>query len=89
MSESSPTHCPVVRVHTLGRLGVETATEELNAIMRQPKRFALLTYLALATRSGFYRRDRILAVFWPELDQYHARGAMRNALSLSPPVTNT
>lgn len=80
MDESLPSQTPVVRVHTLGRLGVEAPSGEVRAILRQPKRFALLTYLTLATKGGFCRRDAVVAVFWPELDQDHARGALRNAL---------
>jgi non-specific serine/threonine protein kinase len=51
----------------------------LTAVLCQPKRFALLAYLA-AARRVFYRRDTLLALFWPELDQGHARTALRNAL---------
>lgn len=52
---------------------------ERGALAAQPKRFALLAYLALA-RGGFIRRDTLTAVFWPELDQFAARRALRNTL---------
>ena len=54
--------------------------QELHSILAQPKRLALLTYLAVARPRGFHRRDKLLAMFWPELDQEHARGALRKAL---------
>jgi DNA-binding SARP family transcriptional activator len=48
--------------------------------MAQPKRLALLAYLAAASPYGFHRRDTLLALFWPETDQGHARTALRKAL---------
>ena len=49
-------------------------------MLRQPKRLALLAYLAVASPRRFHRRDSLLALFWPELDQEHARAALRRAL---------
>jgi len=46
----------------------------------QPKRLALLVYLALGDSSGFRRRDSVVGYMWPELDTVHARGALRQAL---------
>ncbi|MEZ4586396.1 MAG: BTAD domain-containing putative transcriptional regulator [Gemmatimonadales bacterium] len=42
----------------------------------------LLTYLALAEPPGFHRRDKLLAVFWPELDTTRARHALRQTVHL-------
>src|SRR5687768_12221616 len=53
---------------------------ELRSVLSQPKRVALLSYLAAASPRGFHRRDSLLALFWPELDQEHARAALRQAL---------
>lgn len=50
------------------------------AIVRQPKRLALLSYLALTTAEGFRRRDQVIAMFWPELDQPQARTYLRKSL---------
>lgn len=50
------------------------------ALIRQPKRLALLAYLALATADGYRRRDSIVAMFWPDLDQMHGRLQFRKAL---------
>jgi DNA-binding SARP family transcriptional activator/TolB-like protein/uncharacterized protein HemY len=49
-------------------------------VLAQPKRLVLLAYLAMAG-SGFRRRDTVVALFWPELDEIHARGALRQAVS--------
>ena len=53
---------------------------ELTSLPAQPKRFALLAYLALGGSGGYHRRDSLVAVFWPELDQFAARRALRNTL---------
>jgi DNA-binding SARP family transcriptional activator/tetratricopeptide (TPR) repeat protein/TolB-like protein len=52
---------------------------EPRAILVQPKRLALLAYLA-ATPRGLRRRDTLLGLFWPELDSERARGALSKAL---------
>ena len=48
--------------------------------MAQPKRLALLVYLAIAARRAFHSRDTLLALLWPDLDQTHARAALRQAV---------
>lgn len=50
------------------------------ALLAQPKRLALLAYLAAARRPGFHRRDTLLALFWPDHDQERARAALRQSL---------
>ncbi len=70
-----------IRLQTLGELDLRGPDDRaLRAIMTQPKRTALLTWLALAEPSGFHRRDVLLALLWPDHDQQHARGALRQAL---------
>ena len=39
---------------------------ELSQLLGQPKRFALLAYLAGSAPQIFDRRDRLFALFWPE-----------------------
>lgn len=46
----------------------------------QPKRLALLLYLALAEPPGLHARDRLLALLWPEADEESARHSLRNGL---------
>lgn len=53
---------------------------EVRAVLAQPKRFALLTYLALSTPGGFCRRDTLLALFWPEKDDSRGRDALKQAV---------
>lgn len=72
---------PLIQLRTLGAVQLlGPAAEELQAVATQPKRLTLLAYLARANASGFRRRDTVLALFWPELDDAHARGALRQAL---------
>ncbi len=71
----------MIRLHTLGVLDLRDADgQELRAVLQQPKRLGLLAYLAVAPPRRFHRRDSLLALFWPELDQEHARAALRRAL---------
>ena len=68
-------------LRTLGALDLQGPDgRELRPILAQPKRFALLIYLALANAQRYRRRDKVVALFWPDLDQEHARGALRQAL---------
>jgi DNA-binding SARP family transcriptional activator len=65
----------------------------LDAVVRQPKRVALFLYLLLSDRR-FHRRDSLLALFWPEHDDEHARAALRRSLhflrtELGAPVIET
>src|SRR3989442_2267621 len=72
---------PVVEFRILGALNLlGPGGRELTPVLAQPKRFALLAYLAAATPRRLHRRDSLLALFWPELDQEHARAALRQAL---------
>jgi serine/threonine-protein kinase len=71
----------MIKLRTLGGLDLhDSQGRELRVIFAASKRAALLTYLAIATPRGFHRRDTLLALLWPELDQKHARGALRQAL---------
>ena len=70
------------KLHALGRLSLTGPDgHEILSVLAQPKRVAVLTYMALMTPRGFQRRDTLLGLFWPELDQEHARGALNQALS--------
>jgi DNA-binding SARP family transcriptional activator len=72
----------VLRLVTLGRLELLRDGSCWEAVPVQPKRLALLVYLAVAapTPAGFHRRDTLLALFWPEHDHAEARRALRQAL---------
>jgi DNA-binding SARP family transcriptional activator/tetratricopeptide (TPR) repeat protein len=53
----------------------------VDALLLQPKRLALLSYLALASSTEpLVSRDALLALFWPESDERRAREALRQGL---------
>lgn len=64
----------------LGCFEIEGSARDSSRLLSQPKRLALLAYLALAGGDGWRSRDELLAMFWPELDESHARAALRQAL---------
>lgn len=71
----------MIRLQTLGVLDLRNAEGfELRTIVAQPKRLALLAYLAVAAPRGFHRRDSILSLFWPERDLEHGRASLSRAI---------
>ena len=71
----------MIELRTLGALELTSADgKPLQSVLTQPRRTALLCYLALESPRGFQRRDSILATFWPEDDAEQARHALRQAL---------
>jgi len=68
-------------LRVLGALRLSTDDgREADALLRQPKQLALLAYLSLPRPGTWHRRDSLLGVFWPELDQSRARTSLRSAL---------
>ena len=49
-------------------------------MLTQSKAVALVAYLALSAPGTFQRRDRIVGLLWPELDQTHARTQLRRTI---------
>ncbi|MCI0434024.1 MAG: hypothetical protein L0271_10275 [Gemmatimonadetes bacterium] len=71
----------MIRLRMLGGLDLRGPDgNEVRSVLAQPKRLALFAYLAVTASRGFQRRDRILALFWPEQDREHARAALNRAL---------
>ena len=71
----------MVELRVLGPLQVSASDgRDCAALLRQSKRTALLAYLATAMPRGLHRRDKLLALFWPESDEPHARAALSQAL---------
>jgi DNA-binding SARP family transcriptional activator len=72
----------MIRLTTLGRLELSDGEgSEFSALLTQPKGIALVVYLALPAPGTMHRRDTLLGLLWPELDQARARTALRTALS--------
>lgn len=53
---------------------------ELRSVLAQPKRLALLAYMAVAGADRFVRRDTLTSLFWPESNQDAARHSLRTSL---------
>ncbi len=71
----------MIRLRTFGLTDLRAPDgSEVSPVLAQPKRFALLTYLAAARPRGVQRRDRLLALFWPELSEARARDALNQSL---------
>ncbi len=71
----------MIDLKTLGAVELRsTERGEVRAVLQQPKRLALLVYLTTAKPGKLFRRDSLLALFWPDLDQEHARAALRRSL---------
>ena len=71
----------MIEFRLLGALHLTDAEgREVQSLLTRPRRLALLAYLAAATPRRLHRRDSLLALFWPELDEEHARAALRQAL---------
>jgi DNA-binding SARP family transcriptional activator len=70
----------MIELLTLGRVRLATGDAGRTLPSGQPKRVALLAYLAVNAGRAGRRRDELVAAFWPELDEEDARSALRQAL---------
>ncbi|MGH7557702.1 MAG: BTAD domain-containing putative transcriptional regulator, partial [Gemmatimonadota bacterium] len=69
----------MIRLRTLGVLQLRDARGRDYCGELQPKRLALLVYLAHTPRR-FHRRDSLFALFWPEAGSRLARNSLRQSL---------
>jgi serine/threonine-protein kinase len=71
----------MIRLRTLGALDLTLSDgSEARAVLAQPRRMALLAYLAVASPRGFHRRDQLLTLFWPDDDADRARSSLNRAI---------
>src|SRR4029453_2457835 len=66
-----------IQLITFGGLHVVSDNGELDSLLAQPARAALLVYLAVERRVS---RESLTAFFWPESDAENARHALRQSL---------
>lgn len=70
-----------MRLQILGTVELrDDEDRRVERLLRQPKRMALLCYLAATHPDRLYRRDVLLEIFWPQLDSLRARAALRQSL---------
>jgi DNA-binding SARP family transcriptional activator len=71
----------VIQFRVLGRVELQDGNRaDLDSILAQPKRLAILAYLCLAGQGGFVRRDELIALFWPDSDTERARASLNQSL---------
>jgi predicted ATPase/DNA-binding SARP family transcriptional activator len=71
----------MIRIRVLGTVDLRRADgAEASSVLAQPKRTALLAYLAVGGRTGVHRRDTLLGLFWPESSMERARHSLNQAL---------
>lgn len=66
----------MIELRTLGVTQVLQPGSPGRSFHLQPKRLAVLAYLASAKPRGMHRRDSLLVMFWPEEDAQRARNAL-------------
>ncbi len=70
-----------VHLHLLGPLELTSAGgRDERAVLSQPKRLAVLAFLAARPAGEFVRRDTLIGTFWPEQSQHAARRSLRQTL---------
>jgi DNA-binding SARP family transcriptional activator len=69
----------MLHLRTFGGLAIEHDGRPLVGATTQRSRLALLAVLATGGPRGV-SRDRLLAMFWPERDEEHARGALKQVV---------
>ncbi len=71
---------PRIELCLLGGYELRGAGPAGASVLSQSKPLALLAFLAMSPDGRYQRRDRLVGLLWPELDQAHARAALRKAL---------
>jgi serine/threonine-protein kinase len=78
--QAPDTDSPLI-LRTLGGLDLESRDGlDVQPLLRQPKRMALLVLLAHGGECGHLRRDTLVGLLWPESDQARGRQALRQSL---------
>src|SRR5690606_37899823 len=70
----------MIELRSFGALELTADGRPVGSVLAQPRRAALLCYLAIALPRGFHRRDTLFALFWPDHDAEQARHALRQSV---------
>lgn len=71
----------MIRLHLLGTVRLlDGDGRDIRAVLQQPKRLALLAFLAAARPHGAKRRDTLTGMFWGESDDASARRSLSQAI---------
>jgi len=80
---SNPATTPALELCLLGGVELKGAADgAADKLLAQSKAVALLAYLALAPAGRFQRRDMLVGLLWPDLDQAHARNDLRKVIHI-------
>lgn len=71
---------PGLHLRLLGGLDLVGTDGARPSIASQPKRLALLAFLAAGPEGRFRRRDSLIGIFWPDAEPESARHSLRQAL---------
>ena len=72
----------VIRLTVLGGLDAFDARgERLDALLAQPRRLAMLAFLAMESVRGACARERVMAMFWPDANPQQASTNLRQAIA--------
>lgn len=71
----------MLELRTLGSIDLREADgRRFDSVLLHAKRVLLLAHLGASYPPRLHRRATLLALFWPDLDEVHARGALRHEL---------
>ena len=70
----------MIELRTFGATQVRPLGSPDRGVYLQPKRLAVLAYLATARPRGMHRRGSLLVVFWPEENEHRGRNALSQTL---------
>ena len=71
-------------LHLLGGIAIDgIASDAADRLLSQTKVVGFLAFLSLAPDGRLQRRDKLAALLWPELDQEHARAALRKVVLIT------
>jgi len=68
------------RFTMLGGLDLQSDAGSVDSVLRQPKRVALLAFLAAGMPTGLSQRDTLIGVFWPDATPESGRHSLRQAV---------
>jgi DNA-binding SARP family transcriptional activator len=71
---------PPFKLSLLGGIDLQGPAGPADELLSQSKALALLAFLTIPTAGRFVRRDLLVALLWPELDEIRARAALRRVV---------
>jgi DNA-binding SARP family transcriptional activator len=80
LTEDSSTSRPPFTLTLFGGVDLRGPGDDIDRLIVNAKAMALLACLAVPCTGRFVRRDALVGLLWPELDQTRARTALRKAI---------